>query len=170
MPLPLLPHILRLLTYQTGRCLLTFSCLSHIHFGRLVEAICELSEERRSLLLQTAAILYMHSITGSLSPYECINLFFAHRLNSPGYYSHNRLSAYSSGFCEPLAYEVPISFRFPSVTAGWNVCHMIDCIMVGKDGGICWELFSRQWCTRVLKAEHHKLQWLHMWFKGIKYK
>lgn len=64
MPPPLLTHIF----YLSDRSLSPdFLWLSHIHLEKLVEAISELSEERRSLLLQTAAILYMHSIIVSVS-------------------------------------------------------------------------------------------------------
>lgn len=82
MPPPLLTRILCLRAHQTGRCLLTFCGCHTIRFERLAEAILELSEERRSLLLQTAAILYMHSITGPLFSFDCINLSFSHAVSS----------------------------------------------------------------------------------------
>lgn len=90
----------------------------------LRKAISELSEERRSLLLQTAAILYMHSITGSLSLFTA--LISLSLFNSPGFCSHRCLSAYSSGFCEPVTYAVPASLCFllsfrVEVFAMWSI-------------------------------------------------
>lgn len=99
--------------------------------------------------------------------FHCINLSSLRTVLTHLGTAPTNVSACSSGFCEPVTYEVPGSLHFLSVGAGWNVCHMIDIIMLGKGGKICWELFS---CAQVVRAEHYKLQQLCMWLKGMKCK
>lgn len=74
-------------------------------------------------MLQTAAILYMQTITGSFTRLTTLlyflHSFFSHLGTTPTYV----LSAYSSGFFEPVTYIIPISHHIPSVIVEWNICH-----------------------------------------------
>ncbi len=99
--------------------------------------------------------VYAHYHRLSFS-FHRINLSFSHAILTHLGTAPANVSAYSSGFCEPVTYEVSrISLLLP-VIAGWNVCHVIDNIMLGDDGKICWELFSLEWCVRVVRAGNHK--------------
>lgn len=130
MPPPLLTHILRLLSYQTGRCLLTFcGCHTHTHLERP-----SLSAQRKGdhYCCRRQLFLYMHSITGFLSLFTLVS-----RTPTQLACSHTRVSAYSGGFCEPVAYTRSYISALPSVGPGSSVCRVIDMIVLGNGGKIC---------------------------------
>lgn len=162
MPPPLLTRILHFLIYQTGRCLLTFYDCHIYTYKRLVEAISKLSRKQRSLMLQTAAILYMHTITGSFTLFDYITLFLAQFLHSPGYYSHKCLLCLQQWLFLNLS-RILFQFLFIFLLLLWiEILALINIISLGKGGKIGRGLFSLEWCAQVLSAEHRKLQRLYM--------
>lgn len=95
--------------------------------------------------------------------FHCINLSSSHTVLTHLGTAPTNVSACSSGFCEPVTYEVPLSFcrcglkclpydRYYHVRKGWQ-----DLLRI----------FS---CALVVRAEHYKLQRLCMRLKGMKCK
>lgn len=120
MPPALLANIRRLLSYQTGRCLLTL-CDCHTYTRRKpVEAIAELL--RAKYIITVGDSSYFVYAQHQRVLFSVVFLFFLTILiflflvlTHLGA-THKSLSAYSGGFCEPVTYKVS-----PYLTT--SLCH-----------------------------------------------
>ena len=142
MPPPLLTHILCLLSYQTGRCLLTFcGCHTHTHLERP-----SLSVQRKGdhyCCRQQLFFVYVQYHRFSFSFYSRFSHTDLTRLLPQTRVCLQRWLLWT---CHIYASYIS---ALPSVGPGSSVCHVIDMIMLGNGGKICWEWFSWEWCVAI---------------------